>query len=75
MSDLHHLLRVRMRKVHFDKLKTIAEKETQSSGEYTSVSDIVRTSILNWIQTYESQQRLEKLFVPPSQARAEARTS
>jgi len=58
MDSLHHLLRVRMRKTHFNILKEIAREETDRTGDYVSVSDIVRSSILNWLQTYESQHKL-----------------
>jgi Arc/MetJ-type ribon-helix-helix transcriptional regulator len=63
MDSLHHLLRVRMRKTHFNLLKDIAKEETERTGDYVSVSDIVRSSILNWLQTYESQQKLRNEMI------------
>ena len=60
MKNLHHLLRVRMKTSRFQKLQDIAETETKDSGNYISVSDIVRIAIENWLQTYEAQQRVKK---------------
>ena len=56
MSDksLHHLMRVRVRSSMFKELQQIADKETEASGEYTSVSDLVRIALTNWIRTQRS---------------------
>ena len=62
MKTLHHLLRVRMKTSRFQKLQKIAETETEQSGNYISVSDIVRIAIENWLQTYEAQQRVKNAF-------------
>ena len=60
MKTLHHLLRVRMRTSRFQQLQAIAERESKDSGNYVSVSDIVRIAIDNWLQTYNSTQRLQE---------------
>ena len=62
MKTLHQLLRVRMKTSRFQKLQKIAETETEQSGNYISVSDIVRIAIENWLQTYEAQQRVKSAF-------------
>lgn len=59
MNSLHHLLRVRMRTKRFERLKEIAERESKGDS-YVSVSDIVRIAIDNWLQSYESAERLHK---------------
>jgi Arc/MetJ-type ribon-helix-helix transcriptional regulator len=60
-NKLHHLMRVRIRKTLFDRLKAIAETETDRSGEYTSVSDLVRAALLTWVQTHECTLRLHEI--------------
>jgi hypothetical protein len=59
-SSNHHLVRVRMNKKLFKRLREIAETETHRTGEYVSVSDIVRSACLIWKQTYESTDRIRK---------------
>ena len=61
MDSLHHLLRVRMRSTRFERLKQIAEEESKR-GSYVSVSDIVRIAIDNWLQSYESAERMKQAF-------------
>jgi|GEM_PF-6102597 len=61
LSNLHHLMRVRVHKALFARLQHIATEETSGRGEYTSVSDLVRAAIRSWIQTYETTQRLQSL--------------
>jgi len=60
VKTLHHLLRVRMRTARFQQLQEIAERESKDSGNYISVSDIVRIAIDNWLQTYNSTQLLQE---------------
>jgi Arc/MetJ-type ribon-helix-helix transcriptional regulator len=50
----YHLLRVRVRKGIFLRLQQVAEQETQETGEYTTVSDIVRSAILDWISGHDA---------------------
>ena len=66
LNNLHHLMRVRVHKSLFSRLQDIATEETSGTGEYTSVSDLVRSAIRSWIQTYETTQRLRSLDAPPS---------
>ena len=65
-TNLHHLMRVRVHKSLFARLQNIAENETNGKGEYTSVSDLVRSAIRSWIQTYETTERLKLLQERPS---------
>ena len=51
----YHLLRVRVRKGIFLRLQQVAEQETQETGEYTTVSDIVRSAILDWISGHDAE--------------------
>ena len=60
MKTLHHLLRVRMRTARFARLQEIADSESKRTGNYISVSDIVRIAIDNWLQTYETTKRLDE---------------
>jgi Arc/MetJ-type ribon-helix-helix transcriptional regulator len=55
----HHLVRVRMNKKLFENLRDIAQKETELSGEFVSVSDIIRSACLIWKQTYETTSRIQ----------------
>ena len=52
-SNTHHLMRVRVHTRIFTKLRIIAEAECQQTGTYVSVSDLVRSAILNFLRTYE----------------------
>ena len=58
-SSNHHLVRVRMNKKLFLKLKEIAQTETETHGEFVSVSDIIRSACLIWKQTYETTKRID----------------
>ncbi len=62
ISNLHHLMRVRVHKALFARLQNIATEETNDRGEYTSVSDLVRSAIRSWIQTYETSQRIQTIY-------------
>ena len=55
----HHLVRVRMNKKLFENLKKIAQTETETSGEYVSVSDIIRSACLIWKQKYDTTTRIK----------------
>lgn len=71
MKSLHHLLRVRMRTARFDRLQEIATKESEINGTYISVSDLVRIAIDNWLQTYETAQRLKESLDIAQRAKAQ----
>jgi len=60
MKKIHHLMRVRLKCKDWEVLKEIANKETNRTGEYTSVSDLVRASIGSFIITHHSQIKLRK---------------
>jgi Arc/MetJ-type ribon-helix-helix transcriptional regulator len=51
----YHLLRVRVRKGIFARLQDVAVEETEVTGEYTTVSDIVRSAILDWLATHDAE--------------------
>jgi Arc/MetJ-type ribon-helix-helix transcriptional regulator len=66
-----HLLRVRVKKQHFYDLQAAAMEETHATGEYTTVSDLVRSAIMDWLHINASAKRLaavsagsKKVFVP-----------
>jgi hypothetical protein len=59
-KSCHHLVRVRMNKKLFETLREIAKQETEESGQYVSVSDIIRSACLIWKQTYETTTRIQK---------------
>jgi hypothetical protein len=62
MKNLHHLVRVRMRSSRFHRLQEIAENEKDRTGNYISVSDLIRIAVDNWLQTYESVNRLNESY-------------
>ena len=62
MNNLHHLVRVRMRSSRFQRLQQIAESEKDRTGNYISVSDLIRIAVDNWLQTYESINRLNESY-------------
>lgn len=54
----HHLMRVRIRSRVFARLQEIAVTETARSGEHTSVSDLVRAALSDYINVYDTTSRL-----------------
>lgn len=50
----HHLMRVRVRCRIFGRLREIARVESRKTGNHTSVSDLVRAALSDWIRIYES---------------------
>jgi hypothetical protein len=54
VAPTHHLMRVRVRCRIFGKLREIARAESSQTGTHTSVSDLVRAALSDWIRTYES---------------------
>ena len=55
----HHLMRVRIRKNIFDKLKEVAQEETLRANEHVTVSDLVRAACYNYLLIHESVRQLE----------------
>ena len=53
----YHLLRVRVKKHVFYRLQELAMEETHATGEYTTVSDLVRSAIYDWLQTHDAARR------------------
>ena len=60
-SSTHHLMRVRVRTRIFNRLREIAEIETDKTGEHTSVSDLVRSALSDYIAVYDATDKLEQL--------------
>jgi hypothetical protein len=61
LPPTHHLMRVRVRVRIFDKLKGIAKKESLLTGDHTSVSDLVRAALSDWVRVYETTEKLYEL--------------
>jgi len=59
----HHLMRVRIRRQIFDKLREVAEEESDRTGEHVTVSDLVRVACYNYLLIHESVRQLEN--APP----------
>lgn len=57
----HHLMRVRIRKTIFDKLKEVAAEESVRTGESVTVSDLVRAACYNYLLVHESCRQLEAI--------------
>lgn len=55
-----HLLRVRVRKGVFARLQEVAQEETHLTGEYTTVSDIVRSAIFDWLTAHDADAVMER---------------
>lgn len=60
-ASTHHLMRVRVRTKVFARLRDIAERETARTGDHTSVSDLVRAALSDYINVYETTEKLAKL--------------
>lgn len=54
----HHLMRVRIRTSVFRRLQKIAQEERARANDYTSVSDLVRCALNDYINVYESTSKL-----------------
>ncbi len=61
----HHLLRVRIRKSIFEKLRETAQEESARTGDHVTVSDLVRAACYNYLLIHEAVQKLENS--PPSE--------
>jgi hypothetical protein len=57
-NTTHHLMRVRVRTQTFDRLAEIAEAETRRSGDHTTVSDLVRAALTDYITVYDATSKL-----------------
>lgn len=55
----HHLLRVRIKKRIFDRLKEAATEESERTGDHVTVSDLVRAACYNYLLIHEAVQQLE----------------
>lgn len=54
----HHLMRVRVRTRAFRRLQEIAEYETERTGDHTTVSDLVRSALSDYISVYAATAKL-----------------
>ncbi len=55
----HHLMRVRIKKGIFERLQDLADESTILSGEHVTVSDLVRTACVNYLQVHEQLRQLQ----------------
>lgn len=60
----YHLLRVRVKKHVFYRLQNLALEDRHATGEYTTVSDLVRSAIIDWLTLHDAGRRLESFGVP-----------
>jgi hypothetical protein len=51
-------MRVRVRTQTFDRLAEIARAESRRSGDHTTVSDLVRAALTDYITVYDSTTKL-----------------
>jgi hypothetical protein len=56
----HHLMRVRVRTRIFFRLRSIAEDECKRTGNYVSVSDLVRSAILAFLRKHDAEREEEE---------------
>ena len=59
-DENHKLLRVRVHKAIFARMKEIAKEQSAHFDEHISMSDIVRASIGSFIQVHETKKRIEE---------------
>jgi hypothetical protein len=65
-TSTHHLMRVRIRTVTFERLQEIAAAESKRPERgYTSVSDLVRAALADYITVYETTSKLSALQSDP----------
>lgn len=57
----YHLLRVRVKKHIFYRLQNLALEDRHDTGEYTTVSDLVRSAIIDWLHIHDATRRLENM--------------
>lgn len=62
----HHLMRVRVRTRIFERLQEIAQAESARGGEHTTVSDLVRAALADYINVYDSTSKLASLLSDPA---------
>jgi len=62
----HHLMRVRVRTRVFTRLREIAQSESKRTGDHTSVSDLVRAALTDYINVYDTAAKLKALQNVPS---------
>ena len=65
-----HLLRVRVRKGVFERLQEVALEDRCVTGEYTTVSDLVRSAILDWLNTHDAENAMGSFRQPERAFRA-----
>lgn len=59
-------MRVRVRTKTFERLQEIASIESKRQAEHTSVSDLVRAALADYIHVYDSTSKLASLMNDPS---------
>lgn len=59
-------MRVRVRSRVFARLREIAEAESKRNGEHTSVSDLVRSALTDYINVYDTASKLKALQNVPA---------
>jgi hypothetical protein len=63
-GDAYQLLRVRLHKNTFSKLKSMASEASVEGEEYISMSDLVRVAIRNYMQVADTRKRLNVILNP-----------
>lgn len=57
----HHLMRVRVRTSVFLRLQEIATQETKRTRNHTTVSDLVRSALFDYINVYAATSKLYEM--------------
>ena len=57
----HHLMRVRIKKNIFTRLREAAEEETSRRSEHVTVSDLVRSACYDWLVKHDALRALEEM--------------
>ena len=59
--DNFHLFRVRLPPTVWDRLRAAAKQESQKKREHVTASDLARAAMMDWLQGWESSERLGAL--------------
>lgn len=57
----HHLMRVRIKKRIFQRLREAASEESDRLSQYVTVSDIVRSACYDWLVKHDTLRSLEQM--------------
>lgn len=63
-KKIHHLMRVKVRTNVWNDLSKVAQDMTKKTGEPTTVSDIVRAALSDWLTVYALVEKMASMEEP-----------